>query len=539
MDRVVAARKLIGELVKAEQIDVRRVEIVGKDLAKLCETLKRPPNGQELGEWLEEHPQVSELSASTALLDELIDRHLADPDAPVVTARNPELERQIRDAPDNVSAYQVYADWLQERTDPLGELIALSIATASKSDDDVGRFERHLKRHEAHFLGGVANRLVGRLSLTWRYGFVRAIEQVGELPPPEVWRQLLALRVCELVEAITFRSHCLPQHDEAIAETAPDSMRELTLDSSVLPTRLLSRPLRSLVISSTHDLELRQETFPSTLERLEVRVPKLSSLVPIDLDVRELVIVPTRSTINFLRGTGLPRLERLTLDLDGESTSLVPGLLDKLVVPGLRHLGLRNGTLELAHFKKLAKLPVARGLRTLSLTSLALTDDAIAPLAGTRGFSALEEIDVSYNELTREGVDTARELARTVHSTRQLRRGSGMEKRIRKMAGTRLQVAEEIADPANWRRAGIDGDIRWGRYRGEADYELFIAADLSRYGCSCPSSIQPCKHVIALALVAERTGLGPAPSHGVETRVASRAGLGELLVASIETPEDE
>jgi len=105
---------------------------------------------------------------------------------------------------------------------------------------------------------------------------------------------------------------------------------------------------------------------------------------------------------------------------------------------------------------------------------------------------------------------------------------------VRKLAGTRLQAAEEIADPKAWRRAGIDGDIRWARYRGEAEYELFIAGDLSRYGCSCPSTIQPCKHVIALALIAERTPLSPAPSNGVETRVASRAGLTDLLLASID-----
>ena len=59
---------------------------------------------------------------------------------------------------------------------------------------------------------------------------------------------------------------------------------------------------------------------------------------------------------------------------------------------------------------------------------------------------------------------------------------------------------------------------------GEADYELFISSDLSRYGCSCPSSIQPCKHVVALALIAERTGLPPAPSNGLEDRVA-RGGI--------------
>ena len=109
-----------------------------------------------------------------------------------------------------------------------------------------------------------------------------------------------------------------------------------------------------------------------------------------------------------------------------------------------------------------------------------------------------------------------------------------MERRVRRFAGTRLHAAEEISDPKNWKRAGIDGDIRWGRYRGEAEYELFVAADLSRFGCSCPSELQPCKHVVALALVAERTPLLPAPSHGIETRVVTRAGLADLLQSSLD-----
>jgi uncharacterized Zn finger protein len=62
-----------------------------------------------------------------------------------------------------------------------------------------------------------------------------------------------------------------------------------------------------------------------------------------------------------------------------------------------------------------------------------------------------------------------------------------------------------------------------------------VTADLSRYGCSCPSSIQPCKHVVALALVAERTGLPEAPSDGIEERVAQRraeieaTGFGDIM----------
>lgn len=533
MDRVVAARKLIGDLVKDEEIEVRRVEIVGKDLAKLIDTLKRPPNGQELGEWLEEHAQVSELSASTGRLDELIDRYLREPETEVTAARNPDLERQIREAPDNIGAYQVYADWLQEHADPLGELIALSIA-AGKSDEDLARFERHLKRFEAYFLGGLAPQLQGRIALTWRAGLVQRIEEIGDPVAPEVWTTLLGLRVCELVEAISLRSPCSPTLDHAIASAAPESMRSLTLAQTlgVLPVELLQRSLHALSIHGTFAMTVDQHTFPP-VERLELRVPAVRSVVPIELPIRELTIVTSSPTVELLAQAKLPRLERLTLLLGDTSATTVFPLLEVIQAPVTR-LVLRDGQLDPSAFTRLAKFPLAAKLTTLGLVHFGLTDASIAPLAAIRGFSALAELDVSDNELTREGLQTALGLARTIISTRQLRRGQTMERRVRRFAGTRLHAAEEISDPKNWKRAGVDGDIRWGRYRGEAEYELFVAADLSRFGCSCPSDLQPCKHVVALALVAERTPLSKAPSHGIETRVATRAGLAELLQYSLD-----
>jgi uncharacterized protein (TIGR02996 family) len=531
MDRVVAARKLIGELVKAEQIAVRRVEIVGRELAQLVETLKRPPTGQELEEWLDEHAQVSDLCAPTSVLEELVDRYLAVGEASAVEARHPELERELRDAPDAVARYLVYADWLQERADPLGELIALGVAAAGGDGDAAARFDRHLKRHERHLLGGHA----GHVTLRWRHGLVQAIEELGEPVAPAVWEQLLRLRVCELVESITLRRACTAELDAAIAGAAPASMHALALEGSlgILPAALLQRPLRSLAIQGDYALALEQRTLPASLERLALRVPGLTFVVPLELGVRDLELVLTDSTTAFLSKTRLPRVERLTLHLG--AASQVPALLAKLELPALRHLGLCDGHLDAAAFGAIAALPLAAQLVSLGLVNLELTDDTIAPIASTRGFTALAEVDVSFNELGRDGLETARELARTVISTRQHRRGHGREQRVRRLAGTQLQAAEEIADPKAWRRAGVDGDLRWARYRGDVDHELFISADLARYGCSCAGSARPCKHVIALALIAERTPLPAAPSNGIELRVSTGGGLADLLRASLAT----
>src|SRR5262249_19015986 len=157
MDHLVAARKLVAELEKDQQIEVRRADAVGRALAKHVEALGRPPTGRELEDFLGDHPMVEELYASEAVLDELVFRYLTPPPPEAVISaadvRHPELEAQLRETPDNIDALRIYADFLQEQADPFGELIALGIAsTASGKDEDVARFERHLKLHERRFL---------------------------------------------------------------------------------------------------------------------------------------------------------------------------------------------------------------------------------------------------------------------------------------------------------------------------------------------------------------------------------------------------
>ena len=198
-----AARQLVAELVKSEQIEVRRAEIVGRDVAKLVEQLGRAPSGRELEDLLGEHPQVEELYAAESVLDELAHRYFAAPSPAAVVspddARHPELEQAIRDAPDRIEAYQIYADWLQERGDPFGELIALGIAADAGVDNNAHtRFVRHLKQHEQRFVGNVGR----HFALKWRHGFVQAIEETGK-PTTSDWQSLLGLRICHVVEAIT------------------------------------------------------------------------------------------------------------------------------------------------------------------------------------------------------------------------------------------------------------------------------------------------------------------------------------------------
>jgi len=511
VDTLVAARKLIAELVTGEQIEVRRAEIVGRDLAKLVETLRRPPSGEELETWLGEHAQVTELYASATELDELVFRHLVAPApmAPAVEARHPELEAQLRADPGNTDLYLVYSDWLQGQGDPFGELIAYGVAK------DETRFERHLKLHEERFLGPSA---VVKNHMRWRNGMVQAIE--GASLTPAAWRALLGLRICELLESLTFELGFSRGErevrfgvEEAIAAHAATTLRRVELVSwtDPLPEQLFQRALRSLAIQSPATVALR--VLPRSLERLELRVGELDRPLG-ERSIRELEIQITPRVAPSLRGAQLPYLERLVV-VDCARGLELDNLLATMALPALRHFGLDGG--------ELVALPDLPDVATIALTNLGLDDETIkAIVRACRSLPKLRVLDVSDNELSREGLALVRELPVEVISRRQHKRGSNTERRIRRFAGSRMHVAEEIAELKAWKHAGQDGTVRWARYRGEDEYELFISIDLQRYACTCPSSIQPCKHVVALTIVAERHGLPRAADPALVNRVLAQ-----------------
>ena len=104
---------------------------------------------------------------------------VATPDVVAPTgARNEELEAAIRATPDAVEPYLVYADWLQSRGDPRGELITLQHAMRSQGNPaDFVKFRPHeealRKQHAAAWLGDcIANAVPRAVRLEWAMGFV-------------------------------------------------------------------------------------------------------------------------------------------------------------------------------------------------------------------------------------------------------------------------------------------------------------------------------------------------------------------------------
>lgn len=138
--------------------------------------------------------------------DDLVER-------PVEVHRNAELEATIAAAAAGDTApYLVYADWLQQRGDPRGELIALAHAMHAQSDPrEFMAFKQREQAirfaHERAWLGELVVAAAHRLKLEWRLGFVErariaATRNPSEPPLDAVLAALLASPAGCLVRAL-------------------------------------------------------------------------------------------------------------------------------------------------------------------------------------------------------------------------------------------------------------------------------------------------------------------------------------------------
>jgi hypothetical protein len=75
--------------------------------------------------------------------------------------------------------------------------------------------------------------------------------------------------------------------------------------------------------------------------------------------------------------------------------------------------------------------------------------------------------------------------------------------------GAAVKAARKLALPGTWVALGSDGTAVWGTFQGSGrqPYQVMldlrtVAAGAFTYRCTCPSRKQPCKHTLALLLIA-------------------------------------
>jgi uncharacterized protein (TIGR02996 family) len=306
-----------------------------------------------------------------------------------------ELEAHLAAHPDDVDALRVYADALQARGDPRGELIVVQLQRAAAPEDVAlaAREGELLRRHRAAWLGELAELRPRDLGVTWRHGFVHGV-RIG--PPLEAHQatdidvgvtlgRVMRLPAVERVRELAIgaiesngypttwtaaiagiAAHGVPPNVEALSvrcgsvwELAHTSLGDLS------PAYPRLAGLRALTIEM------------GTLELGAIALPELRSL-----EIRTMGL--TRANLRSMRGARWPRLESLWLSFGepGESRpmDIEPGDLGWIFAG--ENLG---------------------GVRRLGLASASFTDELALGLAGSRVLAQLESLDLSLGTLSDAG----------------------------------------------------------------------------------------------------------------------------------------
>jgi hypothetical protein len=193
----------------------------------------------------------------------------------------------------------------------------------------------------------------------------------------------------------------------------------------------------------------------------------------------------------FLKGKDVPRLRTLTLRHTTDTARLLERIIDSPLGAMLERLSLPGGDLGDQAVPALKQ-------RAARIEHLALLDLKRNPLSP----AALKEISTVCMHV--EGESRA---PGAISEAQVLARASDNRS---------LAMARALAHPDSWLELGRDGDRLWGEYEGSDHYYVFAHLVRNDDGCSCPSPRDPCKHALALLLLA-------AAGHAFEERAPPAA----------------
>jgi uncharacterized protein (TIGR02996 family) len=367
--------------------------------------------------------------------------------APVTAAHDPDLEANIASDPDAIDAYLVYADWLQGRGDPLGELITLQAQLAEidgweeippspiypprgaprfrrppPSHPFARRAEALLRRHPAHLLGPLeAAAARGETLVEYRAGFVSKLRYKPSYGTEGATADLAAIlghRSTKFLRYLALGT----LFDRPIVGILPDELPET---------------LRAIWLG---DFEFPDEseiswTEVGELSTLYTSAPRLETLIArgAGIGLGETVRLPAlrhlelqtgglpRDTLRAIVASELPELETLVVwtgsDGYGADTTAddVRALL-RMKLPKLTRLGICNA--EHAHewADDVLESPLLPQLQALDL-SMGTFDDAAAErfVARSSALAHLDELDLRENLMGDEAAAALSSLARNVH----------------------------------------------------------------------------------------------------------------------------
>ncbi len=338
------------------------------------------------------------------------------------SAGNPELEAAIEQNLDDPNPYLVYADWLQAKGDPLGELIVVqhqAATDAARSKELEKTAKALITKNKAAFLGALADFPTSKdgkgIEIVWQFGFMKEVDLHWEGfddgdgdEAAEDLANLLDLPTARFLQKLTVGPY--PSEEEMSLQPLVDVLEEKKGPATLRELYLGNIGDWDISGTSTGDFEPLAKIFPR-LERLTLRGGHIDLGKNVSLpELRELTVETgglTESDIKDICSLKAPKLERLSVwfgdenyGAEGELKDIAP-ILAGTTFPKLTHLGIMNCAWVGDAVRALPKSKILKQLTSLDLSMGSLSDaDVDAMLENEAAFKHLEHLNVEDSGLT-------------------------------------------------------------------------------------------------------------------------------------------
>ncbi len=435
-----------------------------------------------------------------------------------------ELLEAIANDPSNPGNYLVYADWLQQKRHPRGELIVLQAERAQRPEDkkllaaETALLDKYPKLapprcSEASKKSRKKFPPLGTSELRWEYGFIASARLCRFLPEQRFTIRELLVELLEHPAARFLRrlelgirtdEDGVVSYAETLAELArlaPRSLRSLSVVEA-------PRDAAQLAFSELGPIDEVLAAMPN-LEALQLAGQKLSFGTRTLAGLKQLTVITTEpAAIASLLSGDFPALETLELDC-GEAPidpAVVKRLLEAERLPLLRHLALVRTAKTDELVEPLADSPLLPRLHSLSLAGGRLRS-ARTLVERAAAFSALKTLDLSNNELTAIPPGLSSICAQVLVTSQRAKASAEVS------ASSLAQLSQDSATFAKakalatadaWSDLGRDGARFWGQCEGSETYDVTFTPSSMDTTCTCPATTyrgRSCKHGVALAML--------------------------------------
>lgn len=457
-----------------------------------------------------------------------IDRDKLKPPPPrasaVPRATNKKLEREIIANRDDPDTRAVYADFLLQKQDPRGELMAVQQRLAVTPNDKAmcAREAKLLADHLTYFVPRslaaalkIPRRGGPRTEVVWRAGFFDTLVIAKDTTPSwngidlvTIVREGLSHPSAKFLRRLVLGSpgghpwSYLP-HLAQIALTEHEALEELVI-GEVAQAKMETAWAHAGDLGPTLAAAPRLKKLAAKAGTLRFGKKKLAhaTLEEIHVETRDLV----GRDLEMIFGGELPKLH--TLDLSAEKIHVTKAAATKfaLGLPKLRHLTLR-GTLN----TRLLVEAILEAPRLAQLETLVLDRNDLDVVGASRviadhaKLAHIKTLDLRSPALPAElrGMLSESLPGAAVAQPRFAITESQIVRRSRHRETTLR--ARKMADPKQWRSLGYDArlDRVFGEFEGSSRYSVWASfGERPEGGCDCPSPHNPCKHELALMLIA-------------------------------------